>query len=137
MAKHVSLPSRDDHLISFEVVPDDGGDPIEVTMPMLNYMPPRHVRDYREWAEQSTKLAEEHDKWAAKTGKKGPEPDLSEVPLAVYQFQLRYLKPYVSDGDWQRIWNDVSPGHAQDIFNALSGGDEEISEGESSASTDS
>lgn len=153
MATRIVLPKSDDHLIVLPIDVEDGGDVIEVTMPLLNYMPRKAIDDYKQWIGHVTELGEKYDAWQEKVKeyeeadpkprkKPGPAPcDPEDIPTETRLFQLRYLKPYCSDEDYKRIIDGCSAGLAKDIYMAILGAGEEeadeISEGESSASSDS
>lgn len=133
MAQRVKLGGSTDHMIILPIDLEDGGDIIEVTMPLLNWLPRRHVREMDEWAEEMQELAKKYSEWEKKGSKGKPPCNPNDIPDAPHKYQVRVIKPYVSDEDYRRIWDDVTPGYMQEIFKALSG-DGEVDLGESEAS---
>ncbi|MGO3325312.1 hypothetical protein [Gordonia sp. (in: high G+C Gram-positive bacteria)] len=154
MAQRVKLGGSTDHMIILPIDLEDGGDVIEVTMPLMNWMPRSAVNDYKQWIEHVTELGDKYDKWqkaVEEYEKSDPKPrkkpgdapcDPDDLPTEPRLFQLRHLKPFCTDAEYKRIVENCSPGLANDIFQAILGAGEdddepEITEGESSASTGS
>lgn len=154
MAQRIKLGGSTDHLIVLPIDVEDGGDVIEVTIPLMNWMPRKAVQDYKQWIEHVTDLGKRYDEWQKAVDeyeaadpkprkKPGAAPcDPEDIPTEPRLFQLRHLKPFCSDDDYKRIIDNCSPGLAEEIFQAILGAGEgddepEITEGESSASTDS
>lgn len=137
MTTTIKLGRSDDHLITLPIDLEDGGGVIEVTMPLLNWMPRPKVESYEQWFEEMSEKVQKYAAWEEK-GKKGKAPyDVKDLPTAAHHFTVRWLKDFCSPEDYRRIWNSISPGLAAEIFTALNGGGEEIEVGESEASTDS
>ena len=136
MATRIKLSGSTEHMIILPIDLEDGGPIIEATMPLLNWFPRQYMREMDEWVEHVQKLGEAYAQWE-KDGSKGKPPcDKAELPDAPHKYQVRVLKPYLSDADYQRVWDNVTPGYMQEIFKALSG-DGEVDLGESEASADS
>ena len=152
----MKLPDESDNLITLPIDLKDGGPLITVTCPTTNWMPPEHTKAYKDWIASVSKMAAEYDEWQAKVEaydaavaagtvpkprKPGKAPhDPADIPTSTRAFQLRWLKPYVSDDDFKRLNDEnVQEGLVTAIYEALLGAGEEaeISEGESSASADS
>ena len=136
MTRTAKLSKSTDHMITLPIDLEDGGDVIAVTMPLLAWLPRQHVRDMDKWVAEVQELAKKYAEWEEKGGKGKPPCDPATIPDAPHKYQLRVLHAYVSEGDFQRIWNDATPGLAQQIFEALAG-EGEIDLGESEASADS
>ncbi|MGB3602713.1 MAG: hypothetical protein WBA38_04075 [Gordonia sp. (in: high G+C Gram-positive bacteria)] len=140
MAKVIKLGRSDDHLVTLPIDLEDGGDVIEVTVPLLNWMPRPRVQEYDDWFLDASKKIDEIVKWEEK-GKRGKAPhDVAELPTAAHHFTIRWLQGFCTEDEYKRIWDSISPGLAAEIYEALTGGGEEVEEipvGESDASTDS
>lgn len=156
------LGSSASHLITLPIDLEDGGDIVEVTMPLINWMPRPKVEAYDAWFEESRKKIDaitewensraqwdaDHAKWE-KSGRPGGkfrkappvkapyDAEKELLPYAAHHFTLRWLHDYCTEDEFRRIWVGCSPGLAAEIFTALQGGGEDITVGESDASADS
>lgn len=158
MPKIIKLGSTDDHLITLPI-PVGGGKVVEVTMPTMDWMDPDVVDSYNEFVADITKRAAEFDEWqdavaahakavaefekdpenSPKPGRKPaakPPHDPEELNVSPKTFQLRWLKHFCSDAEWEQVQR-IPSGLANEIFQAINGAGEEITEGESSGSADS
>ena len=121
---------------------DMGRPPICVTVPTLDFMPPKHVASYEKWLEEKIQQEDAYQEWVEKTDSisdadEKPDPPCKKSDLVGERLIiLRWLEPYLSKADMRAVNENVPIGRARQILDQIKPA-EDITVGESAASADS
>lgn len=166
MSDRLTAPSTFDHLLRLDIpIPGKNGEPekvISIDVPPVNWMAGDEVAKYFEWAQELAQAEAALLKWAqdksqaeadiakwekAPEDERGEKPTIPERPeqcamlddFSEKESVLRWLKPYVSAADYRLMLKKLPKGTVDWLEKQLTSAPagDEISVGESSASTDS
>lgn len=148
MARNVIPLNSAKNIVELEIPIAGRDEPICASVPLLKWMPPRHVKAYDKWAKDLLKLEEKFIEWSTADEETRGEAPCSEddIPTDPHRVMiLRWLEPFVSEKDYAAIMDEVPKAGADWILALLTDkdpeaedsdvdGDAEISVGESEAS---
>lgn len=139
-------PTTSDHLVKL-AVPVQGRDPILIEVPKQAWIPPNEVEDYQKWYQPIEEARNVMQAWWAKNGTLA-EDDESREPfpedvkdlldaVTMREIRLRWLKPYMKAADYKLLVSSKKIPEKTVDWVAEQLESEDVSQGESSASTDS
>lgn len=137
-------PTSSDHLVKL-AVPVQGRDAILIEAPKKAWIPPDEVDKYQEWLKPYQDAESTILEWYAKNGDR-PEAERDAFPdeekkildaVTLREIKLRWLKPYMSANEYKLMVSSkkIPEKTVEWVHDQLTS--EDVSEGESSASTDS
>ena len=143
---YAQAPTASDHLVKL-AVPVKGRDPILIEAPKKAWITPDEVDDYREWLKPYSEAERAILEWNAKNGHLA-EDDPARAPfpeeekklldsITLREIKLRWLKPYMKAAEYRLLVTSkkIPELTVEWVSDQLTS--EDVSEGESSASTDS
>lgn len=121
MARNVIPMYGKQNIVDLEI-PIAGRDkPIRVSVPLLKWMPPKHVKAYNQWVKDLLALEQKYLDWAAADEATRGEAPCSEDDIngGTRALILAWLKPYLSDKEYTLVLDEVPLAGAEWILALL------------------